>query len=266
MTMLEQTFRRDRLVVSAAVGAIAVTAWFYLIWLTSSYGMSGMAMPDMMDMPDMIMDPGIMPWSVGDFIFMFVMWTVMMVGMMLPSTSPMVLIYARVARQAHERQKPFAATGWFVGGYLLSWAGFSLLATSAQCALEQAAVLTPMTLVVDQKIGAIVLIAAGLYQWSPFKNACLTQCQAPLSFIQRHGGFRNEPLGSLTLGFRHGLYCIGCCWMLMALLFVVGVMNLFWIGAIAIFVLLEKLNPVGDMLPKAAGFLLVGTGVWMLFR
>jgi predicted metal-binding membrane protein len=113
-------------------------------------------------------------------------------------------------------------------------------------------------------LGAGILIAAGLYQWSPLKDVCLTQCQAPLLFIQRHGGFRRDGLGSLRLGLRHGLFCVGCCWALMALLFVVGVMNVLWIAAIAIFVLLEKAVPAGRLVSRLAGTALVAAGVYTL--
>jgi predicted metal-binding membrane protein len=146
------------------------------------------------------------------------MWVVMMIGMMTPSIAPMILIYARVGRQAMVDGKPFAATTWFVGGYLLAWIAFSLAATSAQWALERAALLTPMMTSASNILGGVVLIIAGLYQWTPLKEACLFQCQTPLTFILRHGGFRGYPAGALKLGMSHGMYCIGCCWALMALL------------------------------------------------
>jgi predicted metal-binding membrane protein len=256
-TRLEQAFRHDRIVVIAAIAVVAAMAWLYVIWLASPAKMSAMDMPAMME-------PGIAPWSTADVAFTFVMWAVMMLGMMLPSASPMVLLYARVARQALERGAPFAATGWFAAGYVVSWTGFALIATAAQWGLEQAAVLSSTTLRVDRDMGGLLLVAAGLYQWTPFKDACLTQCQAPLVFIQRHGGFRKEPLAALTLGVRHGLYCIGCCWMLMALLFAGGIMNVLWIAAIAAFVLLEKLVPPGRGLSRLAGTALMIAGVWMV--
>ena len=258
-TSLERVFRQDRIVVLSAIVAVSAAAWVYVVWLATTMDMAGHAM----DMPGM-MAPALQPWSAADFVLMWVMWAVMMVGMMLPSVAPMVLIYAGVARHALAQGKPFAASGWFVTGYLLSWAGFSLLATTAQWGLEQAALLSPMTMAADQLIGATLLILAGLYQWTPLKGACLTQCQAPLMFIQRHGGFRREPAGSMRLGAQHGLYCIGCCWALMALLFVGGVMNVLWVAAIAIFVLLEKVAPSRRVLSRAAGTAAVGAGVWLL--
>jgi predicted metal-binding membrane protein len=130
--------------------------------------------------------------------------------------------------------------------------------------LEQAALLSPTTMAAGERLGGGVLILAGLYQWTPLKDRCLAQCQAPLVFIQRHGGIRRDPSGALGLGIRHGLYCIGCCWALMGLLFAVGVMNVLWIAAIAGFVLLEKLVPTGRALSRIAGVALVAAGLWML--
>jgi predicted metal-binding membrane protein len=208
--------------------------------------------------------PAARPWMPATFIFMFAMWAVMMVGMMLPSAAPMLLIHARVARQSITRGRPFAPTAWFAGGYLMAWTLFSVAATAAQWALDRALLITPMMASASPYLGAGILIAAGSYQWSPLKDVCLTQCQAPLLFIQRNGGFRRDASGSLRLGLRHGLYCVGCCWALMALLFVGGVMNVLWIAAIAIFVLLEKAVPAGRLVSRLAGTALVAAGVYML--
>jgi predicted metal-binding membrane protein len=194
------------------------------------------------------------------------MWIVMMIGMMTPSVAPMMLIYARVGRQAASGDRPFAATVWFAAGYLLAWTTFSLAATAAQWALERAALLTPMMESASNLLGGIVLIAAGLYQWTPAKEACLAYCQAPLVFIMRHGGFRRDATGALTLGFRHGFYCIGCCSALMVLLFVGGVMNLFWIAALAILVLVEKALPFGMLIGRLAGIAFIADGAWLLFK
>jgi predicted metal-binding membrane protein len=152
------------------------------------------------------------------------------------------------------------------GGYLLAWTTFSLVATSAQWALERAALLTPMMESASNRLGAAVLIRAGVYQWAPLKEACLSHCRSPLLFIQQHGGFRSEPYPALALGFRHGIYCIGCCWALMALLFVGGVMNLFWIAVLAILVLLEKIAPLGRLAARIAGICLIASGAWLLAK
>jgi predicted metal-binding membrane protein len=206
------------------------------------------------------MAPAIVPWSGGDFAAMLLMWAVMMVGMMIPSAAPMILIYARVGRRAESSGKPFAAAGWFASGYLLAWTGFALMATLLQWLLEQAMLISPGTASAGPLLGGLLLIGAGLYQWTPLKDNCLASCQSPLQFIQRHGGFRGDRAGALKLGLRHGLYCIGCCWALMLLLFVGGVMNLLWIAAIAAWVLAEKLLPPGRLVSRAAGAAMIAAG------
>jgi predicted metal-binding membrane protein len=211
-----------------------------------------------------LMMPATAPWNAIEFAFVFAMWAVMMIGMMTPSAMPMILLYARVGRQATTAGKPLAATGWFAAGYFLMWTAFALAATSAQWTLDRGSLLTPMMAGASEVFGGIVMIAAGLYQWTPLKDACLRQCQAPWLFIQRRGGFRGNALGSLALGTRHGIYCVGCCWVLMALLFVGGVMNVLWIAAIAIFVLAEKVIPAGRVISRVAGAGFFAWGVWLL--
>jgi predicted metal-binding membrane protein len=175
----------------------------------------------------------------------------------------MILLYARVGRQSLRDGKPFASAGYFTAGYLIAWTGFALVATLGQWLIE-GTLLTPALASASRVFSGVVLIVAGLYQWTPLKDACLTQCQAPIVFLQRHGGFRSDPGGAVRLGFRHGLYCVGCCWALMALLFVGGIMNVLWIAAIALFVLAEKLLPVGRLLSRLAGSVLMALGFWQL--
>jgi predicted metal-binding membrane protein len=194
------------------------------------------------------------------------MWAVMMVGMMTPSAAPMILMYTRVGRQRKADGKTFAATGWFAAGYFLAWTGFSLAATFFQWVIERAALLDSQMAIASNMLGGIVLIAAGLYQWSPVKDICLKQCQSPLGFLMRRGGFRPEPLGALWLGAEHGLYCVGCCWVLMFLLFVGGVMNVLWIAGLALLVLLEKLIPTGHLIPRLTGTALAVAGLYLLIR
>ena len=267
-TALEAVLRRDRAVVIVAIAVITALAWADLVWLAGDMAMGGMDMTGYRMIPAGrgLMMPADAPWRPIEFGYVFVMWIVMMIGMMMPSAAPMILIYARVGRQAATQGKPFAASGWFAGGYLAAWAVFSLVATSAQWALERAALLTPMMESASNRLGAAVLILAGVYQWAPLKDACLSHCRSPLLFIQRHGGFHREPLGALTLGFRHGIYCIGCCWALMALLFVGGVMNLFWIATLAILVLFEKVVPFGRVVARAAGLVFIAGGVWLMLQ
>lgn len=261
--------RRDRTIVVSAVAILTTLAWLYLLHLRSAMpaisGAGGMGSMPGMDMRDLAaVAPGFRPWSPGDFALTLLMWTVMMAGMMLPSASPMILLYAQVGRQAKNEGHIFAATGWFASGYLIAWVGFALCASVAQAALVSAAWITPMLASAGSRFGGTVLIAAGLYQWTPLKDTCLAQCQFPLSFIQRHGGFKGDASGALAVGLRHGLYCIGCCWALMALLFVVGVMNILWIAVLSILVLAEKLVPAGRAISRLAGLVLLGLGVIFL--
>jgi predicted metal-binding membrane protein len=268
MLELETLLRRDRLVVLGALAVLTALAWADIIWLADDMAMGGMDMTGFRMIPagQGLMMPANEPWKPIEFGYVFTMWAVMMIGMMAPSVSPMILIYGRVARQAIESGRPFAATAWFGGGYLLAWIAFSLAATSMQWAVERAALLTPMMATSSNMVGGAVLIFAGLYQWTPLKEACLSKCQAPLTFILRYGGFRRDPAGALLLGLRHGIYCVGCCWALMAVLFVGGVMNVFWIATLAIFVLLEKVIPWGRVIPRLCGTALLAAGVWMLVQ
>ena len=276
---LDGILRRDRLVTAVALAVLVALAWVYVIWFAS--GMSAMPAPNAgtgMDMPGMDMPmagmdmvepsstaatPAIALWSAFEFGVLASMWITMMIGMMTPSAAPMILLYARVGRSAVTQGKPFASTAWFAGGYLIAWAAFAVLATGAQWLLAEAALLSPMMSTTSRTLGGIILIVAGLYQWTPLKDTCLGACRAPLSFIQQHGGFQRHAAGAIRLGIQHGLYCIGCCWALMALLFVGGVMNPLWIAGIAALVLVEKLTPGAQWVPRVAGVALAAAGIWM---
>jgi predicted metal-binding membrane protein len=263
---LETVLRRDRLIVGAALGAIIALAWAYLLWLAADMSMGGMDMTGFRMIPAGmgLMAPASAPWSAIEFAFVFAMWAIMMVGMMAPSAAPMILMYARVGRHAKAESKPLAATGWFATGYVLAWVGFSLAATLVQWSIERAALLNVQMATSSGVLGGVVLIAAGIYQWTPLKDVCLAQCQTPFQFLMRHGGFRGDVPGCLLLGLRHGAYCVGCCWVLMALLFVGGVMNVLWIALLALLVLLEKLTPYGRWVARVAGVACVAAGAWML--
>lgn len=265
---LSRALRRDRWAVIGAVLALAALCWAYLIWLSGS--MSAMNAAHMADMPGMsvtgasAMAPNITPWTAAHALCMFGMWAVMMVGMMTPSVAPMILIYMQVARRGATSDRPFVPAGWFALGYLSAWTLFAALATAAQWGLESLALLTPMMVGANRFFGGAILLGAGIYQWLPAKDSCLTMCRSPLSFVQRHGGFQHTIRGSLRLGLLHGLYCLGCCWALMAVLFVVGVMNLLWISLLMMLVLLEKLLPWGSALARIAGLVAAASGVLML--
>ncbi len=265
---IEAVLRRDRAIVVAALVIIAALAWADILWLAHDMAMDGMDMTGFRMIPagQGLMMPTAAPWQPLEFAYVFAMWAVMMIGMMTPSVTPVVLLYARVGRQAVGSGHPFAASSWFACGYLIAWLAFSIAATSAQWVLERAALLTPMMENTNDKLGAVVLIAAGFYQWTPLKEACLSYCQAPLNFIMRHGGFRSDAGGALKLGIRHGFYCIGCCWALMLLLFVGGVMNVLWIAILSGLVLLEKLVPFGKLIPRLAGCAFIAGAAWLLLH
>ena len=262
---LSTALRRERAIALTALLVIATMAWLWL--LREAQRMSGMDMSSMGGMRMsylQMLSPAYAPWTWTLGTYLFCMWFVMMIGMMTPSAAPMVLLYLGVSRHAVRTGHRFTSAGWFFGGYLIAWAAFSLIATLAHWWLESVALMTPMMRTASRPLGATVLIAAGIYQWLPLKDACLAQCRAPLSFIQQHGGFRPEPTAALRLGFTHGWYCVGCCWVLMLLLLVGGVMNLLWIASLAAFVLIEKLAPGGRWISRAAGVVAIAAGLWML--
>ncbi|HSH08251.1 MAG TPA: DUF2182 domain-containing protein [Burkholderiales bacterium] len=254
MTHVEALLKRDRLTVGAALVLIVLLAWGYTAYLARSIDMSGggMAMPQLQ------------AWSAGMFAFMVVMWFVMMVAMMLPSAAPMILTFAAIQRRRQAQGGSMVSTGVFIAGYLLVWAAFSLLATSAQYGLERAALVSPMMGKAAPWLGAALLVGAGLFQFAPLKDVCLDKCRSPIGFIMTE--WRDGARGALVMGLRHGAFCTGCCWALMALLFVGGVMNLLWVAALALFVLIEKVVPAGGRLGKAGGVLLVAWGAWIAWQ
>ena len=206
--------------------------------------------------------PQMQTWTLVELVLLFVMWTVMMVAMMVPSAAPMVLMFANVQRRRQQQQRPFVPTSVFLIGYLVVWTVFSIIATFAQWGLHTAALLSPMMISTSSFLGGVLLLVAGIFQWTPLKHACLKHCRSPLGFFTAE--WREGTRGALIMGLRHGSYCTGCCWALMALLFVAGVMNLFWVAIIAVFVLIEKIVPKGHWVSRATGLLLIGWGIWMV--
>ena len=243
--------RRERVMVLAAVVILILLAWAYTIRVAlKSTAMSGaMAMPNMM------------PWSTADFGYMFVMWAVMMVAMMLPSATPMVFLFGRVRAKRESSGRLHALTAAFVCGYLLAWVAVSLVATLVNWGLHNGGALSSMTGQVAPAIGGLLLIAAGIFQWSPLKRTCLDHCRSPLTFLTQN--WRDGVLGAAAMGLHHGAYCLGCCWLLMALLFVLGVMNLTWVALLTVVVLAEKLLPRGELLSRILGALFVAWGSWL---
>ena len=253
----ENVLRRDRIVVLSGLALITALSWAYVSSLapdTQNVGMGGMGAQ--MTMPRM------QAWGVADFGLTFGMWAVMMVAMMTPSAAPMVLMFAGINRGRREQQASYVPTGVFLAGYLVIWAAFAVLATATQWGLHDASLLSPMMAITSPVVGGVLLVAAGVYQWTPLKHACLSKCRSPLGFVLNE--WREGRRGAFLMGLKHGGYCTGCCWSLMALLFVAGVMNLLWVAVIAGFVLLEKLSPGGDRLGRAAGVALVVWGAGMV--
>jgi predicted metal-binding membrane protein len=257
--------RRDRVVIVLAVALLTALAWGYLLWLSTDMDMGGMDMAGLRMIPSGmgLMMPADMPWRAMEFAFVFAMWTVMMVGMMTPSAAPMFLIYARLGRHTAAKGKSLRATVWFAAGYFLVWVAFALFATLLQWALERSALLDFTMASTDNLLGGFVFIAAGLYQWTRLNDLCLTQCQRPFEFVMSHGGYRPDAPGCVMLGLRHGAYCVGCCWALMALLLVGGVMNVLWIVLLALLAFLERVTSMGRLIARLAGIVLVAGGAWL---
>ena len=253
---LETVLRHDRIVATVALAIVTASSWAYLLaGAGTMQQMDGMLMP---------MRSG--PWSLDQAMVMLAMWIVMMVAMMLPSAAPMLLLHVAIARRRADSVAPLAgarACGAFAGGYVAIWTLFSIAAVALQFLLERAALLSPMMTITSVTLSAGVLIAAGAYQLTTFKQACLQRCRTPLDFVLTH--WRPGTRGAFVMGLQHGLYCFGCCWLLMLLLFVGGVMNLLWIGALALFVLLEKLLPGGRWMGRIAGLGLIGWGAAALW-
>ena len=245
--------RFDSFGITACLFAVVLLAWLYLYDMVADMDAMMVAMPNMV----------VQPWDASYALMMFLMWSVMMVGMMLPSVTPAVLIYKGIARKALREGSAITPTWVFTAGYLLMWVLFSLLATATQWALDSAALLSPMMTSTSATLGAALLIAAGLYQWLPVKNACLRHCRSPIEFISSH--WQTGSRGALKMGAQNGLYCLGCCWVLMSLLFLGGVMNLLWIAVITLFVLIEKILPYGDIGGKIIGLAMVIVGCVAIF-
>ena len=259
-TAVEWIARRERAVVLAGLAVTIILAW---AWLLAGAGMEmgGGRSGASMDMPGMEM-PGTDGGHGADIwsghVVVFVMWTVMMMAMMLPSAAPAILLFAALSRsRASTTGLPPIAI--FAAGYVLVWTAFNAVATTAHLVLKEAALVSPMLRVTSGILGALLLIAAGVYQFTPLKAACLRHCRSPIQFFTRH--WRPGATGALRLGVLHGGYCLGCCWALMGLLFVGGVMNLWWVAALAVFILVEKtafLGAWGGRMASGTGLVLAG--------
>lgn len=297
--VLEEVLRRDREVVALILVTVITASWLYLL-AGAGTGMyphkMAVFVPDKMSMEPlmprtasmsghetmteagdhssmagMLMPPG--TWTPGHALLMFSMWWLMMIAMMLPSAAPMVLLHAAVTRKGLARaddaglnapsNRLLSATTAFIAGYLVMWGAFSLVAVVAQWALEGGELLSAMMMSTSRFLGSGLLLAAGLWQLTPLKTVCLRQCRSPISFLSTH--WRPGVGGAFTMGIVHGVFCLGCCWFLMALLFYGGVMNLIWIIGLALLVLAEKMMPAGIAFGRVTGLLLITWSVWLGF-
>jgi len=254
--MLVDILKRDRLVVLGGLLLLIVLAWAYLIYLALTMG----DMADMDGMGDVVLK--MRPWSVVDGLLMFVMWAIMMIAMMLPSAAPMILIFARVNAKQRDKGNAYIPTAIFTAGYLVVWSVFSLLATGVQWGLQNAALLSSEMVSTSVYLGGTLCVAAGIYQLTPLKQACLKHCRSPLEFVLHH--WRPGTAGAFRMGLGHGAFCLGCCWSVMALLFVGGVMNLIWVAIIAIFVALEKIFPNGHWVGRITGLAMIAAGGYLI--
>ncbi len=271
---LEHVLTRDRQVVAASLAAICLLSWLYLVHL--AFQMTGMRdQPGaMMEMPagdglsDVIRatmrpDAGMLADATVNFALLALMWAVMMVAMMLPSAAPTILLFA-----ALERRRVGRGTGGgialFVLGYLAIWSLFAVVAAAVQTLLAHAGLLSAQLAAASTLLAGGIFVAAGVYEFTPLKNRCLIHCRSPLEWIPRH--MRPGRGGAFRMGVAHGAFCVGCCWALMLLLFVGGVMNLIWVAVIAIFVLAEKTMLGGPVLVRLAGAALVLGGLALLAR
>lgn len=250
---IEAALRRDRRVVAVSLAAVVGLGWFYLWREAASMDHAGVGDLSMAVMPAM---------NAGTLALIFVMWVVMMVGMMLPSAAPTVLLYGALVRKNGARGMVLPAVWVFASGYLLIWTGFSVAATLLQASLEHAQLLTPMMASASKWLSGLLLVAAGIYQLTSLKEICLNKCRNPVQFFVTH--WRPGTVGAFLMGMIHGAYCVGCCWMLMLLLFAAGVMNLAWVALIAAFVFVEKLLPAGGLTSRFASVALILSGFIVL--
>ena len=239
--------QRERLILLAALAAITALSWLYLVRMPMVPADLGAAGARLLS---------VLPPRLASIWLIFMMWSVMMVAMMLPSASSMILTYAAMV---HRHPGSSAYAPWiFASAYFVIWTLFSAAATAGQLVLENASLLYGASRTTSV-VGAILLMLAGLYQLTPFKNSCLAHCRSPLGFFMTE--WRNGLTGAFTMGIKHGAHCLGCCWMLMGLLFVFGAMNLIWVAALSVLVLLEKLAPFGHTIARISGVVMLAGAI-----
>lgn len=254
---LAYLLKKDRFVVLTALFMLCALSWLYIIYLYRQMH------PMNMDALFFAM-PMSSKWSWPDFVLLFLMWFIMMIAMMIPSVTSLVLIFTAINRKRKQRQNPFVSSAYLLSGYFLVWAAFSLFATFLQWLLQRVSLLNPEMVTTNKILGGLILISAGIFQFTHLKNRCLGYCRTPISFIQRN--WKEGKRGALHMGMENGLYCLCCCWILMILLFVSGIMNLLWIAVISLFVLFEKVLPSVKIVSAIAGITLITYGMITLVQ
>lgn len=249
--------QQDKIIVITGLLTIAALGWIYMFYM--AWAMENMHLVDIWMPPR----GGERTWTAWDFILLFLMWLTMMLAMMTPTAAPMVMMFTTVNKQKKVRQQPYVSTFIFLAGYLVAWAIFSIVASAIQWPLHKSGLLNPMMNSRSYLMSGGILILAGLYQWTPMKNVCLEHCRTPLGFLMT--AWKDGNFGAFKMGLHHGLFCVGCCWALMAILFAVGVMNMLWVTLITIFVLVEKIAPISPSLVRMlTGFALIAWGSYWL--
>lgn len=272
-TAVESLIQRDKVITIIAIAVLVGATLTYTvlgvgmnmsaIQMTPGLGQSQMSMPNMNGMKNMAATPAV--WSFNYSVLMFFMWWTMMIAMMLPSASPMILLYTALIRRTKKAKSIIRQVTSFICGYLLAWAAFSLFAAALQSQLELRDWMSPMMMeATNIYLAAGILIAAGVYQLTPLKTVCLEKCRQPASFL---ANYKNTWVNSpLRIGLVHGFYCVGCCWFLMGLLFFGGIMNLYWIVGLIIFVAIEKLHEKGIIFGKILGGGAIVSGIAFLIN
>ena len=247
---MESLLQREQPFVFSCLVVLILISWAYMFYM--AWGMS--------ETDAEITLACLMRWGPGDLVHMFIMWAIMMMAMMLPAATPMILMFKAVNQGQGEADEPTISAGLFVLGYFLVWTAYSALAAMAQYVLHVSALLTHNLVISSPLLGGILLVAAGVFQWTPLRDTCMSKCRSPLGFLMAE--WREGRLGALIMGLKHGAFCVGCCWLLMLLSFVLGIMNLVWMAMVSIFMMIEKAYPGSQWISRTAGLILVTWGLW----
>ena len=273
--IFEKAPLRDRMTVYVGVFVVLLVSWFYILGMGWHMNTLPFVENKMMNMPMeksmgfldtilMWMPPSSGSWVLSDFVLLFLMWSVMMIAMMTPSILPMLMLFTTLNARNKSKGKDTSSTFLLLIGYLMSWVLFSLVITLPEYAMHKSGLLNPMMEPTHAYLGSVMLVIAGIYQFTPFKDACLTVCQSPLTFLMNN--WKDGNLGAFLVGYKHGFYCIGCCWALMLTLFALGVMNIMWVMVLTIFVLFEKLSYKNPLLfRRVAGYAFILWGILLIY-